>query len=453
MHWFLLRSLSILLACGIGGVLGRVFIEERGALIGLLAGGFAAAFALVLIDSVRGSRLLRWLAGTRAGEAARTPGLWGETAYRVERAMRSLERQVEDERRRLTEFVAAIEASPNGVMLLDGRDRIEWCNAQSADHFGLDPTRDRRQPVTNLIRAPAFVGLLQSGQWADPVTFLQPRGLGSIQVLIRRYGAESKLVLSQDLTERERSEAMRRDFVANVSHEIRTPLTVLAGFLETMRNLPLSEAERTHVVTLMSQQAHRMAQLVNDLLTIAQLEGSPRPAPDQWVSLAALFGRVEAEGRALSAGRHAMGFADAGAVEIAGSEAELHSAVANLVGNAVRYTPEGGRIDVGWRVRADGSGVVSVSDTGRGIAREHLARLTERFYRVDAGRSRETGGTGLGLAIVKHVAQRHGGELEVESELNAGSTFCLVLPPARVRRRPEVAEAGTASQSVVDPRP
>jgi two-component system phosphate regulon sensor histidine kinase PhoR len=259
-------------------------------------------------------------------------------------------------------------------------------------------------------------------------------------VLVRRYGAESKLVLSQDLTERERADAMRRDFVANVSHEIRTPLTVLAGFLETMRNLPLSDSERRHVVTLMSQQAERMGRLVSDLLTLAQLEGSPRPAPDHWASLASLFARVEAECRGLSAGRHQIGFADPGAVEIAGSDSELHSAIANLVGNAVRYTPDGGRIDVGWRIRDDGSCELAVSDTGPGIAREHLSRLTERFYRVDGGRSRESGGTGLGLAIVKHVAQRHGGELEIESQPGRGSTFRLVLPAARVRRGATVLE-------------
>ena len=444
MHWLLLRSLWIVLACAVGGVLGRAFIDGRGGLLGMLGAGFAAALTLVLVDSIRGARLLRWLTGARQGGVVRAPGLWGETAYRVERALRVLEQQVDLERMRLTEFVAAIEAAPIGVMLLDAHDQIEWCNARSADHFGLDPVRDLRQPVTNLVRAPAFVSHLQSNDESHPVTFLQPRGLGSVQVLVRRYGAESRLVLSQDLTERERSEAMRRDFVANVSHEIRTPLTVLTGFLETMRNLPLSDSERSHVVALMSQQADRMGQLVTDLLAIAQLEGSPRPAPDHWLSLAALFTRIEAEGRAMSAGRHALGFADVEGIEVAGSEAELHSAVANLVGNAVRYTPEAGRIDVGWRLRDDGSGEIVVSDTGRGIAKEHLPRLTERFYRVHEGRSRESGGTGLGLAIVKHVAQRHGGELDVASELGRGSTFRLVLPAARVRRRPQAVEPGAA---------
>jgi two-component system, OmpR family, phosphate regulon sensor histidine kinase PhoR len=337
---------------------------------------------------------------------------------------------------RLAQFVSAMEASPNGVLLLDEGDQIEWCNARAAEHFGLDPQRDRRQRVTNLIRSPAFVSYLQAGDFGEPVSFPGPRGQGSLQVTIRRYGGESKLVLSQDQTERERTEAMRRDFVANVSHEIRTPLTVLSGFLETMRNLPLTEVEQKRVVTLMTQQAERMADLVADLLTLARLEGNPRPGADKWVRVDTLFGHVEAEARALSAGRHAITFGTAGTAQIAGSDSELLSAVGNLVSNAVRYTPDGGRIDVAWRLADNGSGEIAVVDSGRGIARAHLSRLTERFYRVDGSRSRESGGTGLGLAIVKHVMQRHGGELDIASEPEKGSSFRLVFPALRVRDRP-----------------
>ena len=329
-----------------------------------------------------------------------------------------------------------MEASPNGVLLLDASDQIEWCNSRAADHFGLDPERDRRQRVTNLIRSPEFVAYLQAGNFDEPIAVRDPRARGSLQVTIRRYGAGAKLVLSQDLTERERSDAMRRDFVANVSHEIRTPLTVLSGFLETMRNLPLTEVEQKRVLMLMTQQAERMGNLVGDLLTLAQLEGSPRPTGDKWVRVASLFGQVEAQVRALSAGRHTIVFGDPGEARIAGNESELLSAVGNLANNAVRYTPDGGRIEVSWERNDNGMGELAVTDTGRGIAREHLSRLTERFYRVDSSRSRESGGTGLGLAIVKHVVQRHGGELDVTSELGKGATFRLIFPAARVRGEP-----------------
>ena len=433
MSGLLPRLLAGLLALGLGALAGFIAGAELGALIGALAVGLLGFAGIVVFDALRGWRLMRWLRGAHEGIAPRDSGFWGELAYRIERSLRALEREAEVERTHLAQFVSAMQASPNGVLLLDANDQIEWCNARAADHFGLDPERDRRQPVTNLIRSPAFVEYLQAGNFGEPVAVREPRGHGSLQVLMRRYGAGAKLVISQDMTERERSEAMRRDFVANVSHEIRTPLTVLSGFLETMRNLPLTEVEQKRVITLMTQQAERMANLVGDLLTLAQLEGSPRPTADKWVRVAALFGQVEAEGRALSAGRHTIAFAGAGDAQVAGIESELQSAIGNLIGNAVRYTPDGGRIDVVWRRVDNGSGEIVVTDSGRGIAREHLSRLTERFYRVDGSRSRESGGTGLGLAIVKHVIQRHGGELDVASEVGKGSTFRLVIPAARVR--------------------
>jgi two-component system phosphate regulon sensor histidine kinase PhoR len=243
---------------------------------------------------------------------------------------------------------------------------------------------------------------------------------------------------------------MRRDFVANVSHEIRTPLTVLAGFIETMTNLPLTEVERKRVLTLMAQQADRMGTLVSDLLTLAQLEGSPRPHADRWVALAPLFAQVAVDAKVLSAGRHTLVFPASTDAQIAGAPNELLSAITNLVNNAVRYTPEGGRIELGWKVLTDGAGEIGVTDTGPGIAREHLPRLTERFYRVDGSRSRDTGGTGLGLSIVKHVAQRHGGELDIHSELGRGSLFRLVFPAARVRAAaPSVQAASTREERVL----
>ena len=452
MSGLLPRLLAGFLALGLGGLAGFVVGGEFGVLLGALIGGLLGFATIVVFDSLRGWRLMRWLRGAHEGTAPRGSGFWGELAYRIERSLRALERAAEVERMHLAQFVSAMEASPNGVLLLDANDQIEWCNARAADHFGLDPQRDRRQRVTNLIRSPAFVEYLQAGNFDEPIAVRDPRGHGSLQVLMRRYGAGSKLVISQDMTERERSEAMRRDFVANVSHEIRTPLTVLSGFLETMRNLPLTEVEQKRVITLMTQQAERMANLVGDLLTLAQLEGSPRPAADKWVRVAGLFGQVEAEARALSAGRHTIVFAAAGDAQIAGIESELQSAIGNLVSNAVRYTPDGGRIDVSWKLVDNGMGEIVVADTGRGIAREHLSRLTERFYRVDGSRSRESGGTGLGLAIVKHVIQRHGGELDVASEVGKGSTFRLVLPAARVRGGTTVAIAATGEPADIGAR-
>ncbi len=437
----------------VGSVARLAFGLGAGALVGQTLGwpltGTAGGALVVgawtsLRDARRGARLANWLHGPIDRPAPRERGFWGELAYRSERLLRRRERAIEAERERLRQFLSGIEASPNGVLLLDAEGQIEWCNSVAAQHFGLHPERDLLQKATNLIRSPIFVSYLQEGRYEEAVTLPGGGDRGTLLVLIRPYGGGMKLVLSQDITERERAEAMRRDFVANVSHEIRTPLTVLAGFIETLVQLPLTEAERSRVLTLMQQQTTRMQVLVSDLLTLAQLEGSPRPAGDRWVSVASLLATVRADALALSAGRHRIEFSGGDEAEIAGSEHELLSAFGNLLTNAIRYTPVGGRVAARWSERADGSGVFEVSDTGIGIAREHIARITERFYRVDGSRSRETGGTGLGLAIVKHVAQRHGGEVIVESEPGQGSVFRLVLPALRVRRSEGAAQAMAA---------
>lgn len=458
MSWLLPRLLVALLSLSLGGAGGFLVasllrLGDRGIAIGALLGAVAAVAAAVLLDVLRAARLMRWLWGAQQDDAPRSGDLWGELAYRIERALRIREKALAGEQQRLGEFLSAIEASPNGVLLLDANDQIVWCSAVAADHLGLDPRRDRLQPITNLVRMPAFVAYLQEGAPPEPVHVTAPGGQVSLQVVLRHYGDGQKLLITQDVTERLRAEAMRRDFVANVSHEIRTPLTVLAGFVETMASLPLTEAERGRVLKLMQQQTDRMQVLVSDLLTLAQLEGSPRPPTDRWLALAPLLRRVTADARTLSAGRHDLVLADlpAADVELAGLEAELHSAVANLVNNAVRYTPEGGRIEITWICHPDGGGALEVRDSGIGIAREHLPRLTERFYRVDGSRSRDTGGTGLGLSIVKHVMQRHGGTLAIDSEPGKGSRFTLLLPAGRVRSaraHEPVAEPTSAPVSV-----
>jgi two-component system phosphate regulon sensor histidine kinase PhoR len=423
-----------------------VAVASVAALIGLLAATLlqlpttdwaiaGALLGLVLVaarDALRAGHLMTWLRGSQSAGAPRDAGFWGELGYRMERALRSRELELQRERQRMAQFLSAIEASPNGVMLLDAGDRIEWCNSTAADHLGVDPTRDVGQPLTNLIRVPAFVAHLQARKSDEALTFAIPARRGALAVWVRPYGEGQALLITQDVTERLRTDEMRRDFVANASHEIRTPLTVLAGFVDTMNQIDLTPPERRRVLALMKEQTNRMRVLLDDLLTLAQLEGGPRPPVDQWIEVEALMRRVHADAQLLSAGRHQLVFEGAGGA-VAGAETELFGALLNLVSNAVRYTPAGGRITVSWQRRAQGAGVFEVRDTGIGIAREHLPRLGERFYRVDDGRSRSSGGTGLGLAIAKHTAQRHGGELSVDSEPGKGSAFRLVLPASRVR--------------------
>ena len=429
-----------------GGFLGFWAASQNGLIAGLLL----AAFVWLIVDSFYVARFLAWLRSAQNSDptSAATqlppslPGLWGEVAERIRRLSRSQDQLLQDSQGRLEEFLAAMQASPSGVVLLDSQDRIEWCNQMATQHFGFDARRDVLQHVANLVRAPAFRTYMAANNFTHDVVIpgsaSAPGRPVNLSVHAHSYGKDRKLLLSRDITAVELAEAMRRDFVANVSHEIRTPLTVLSGFIETLQTLPLEKLERERYLGLMAQQSQRMQTLVKDLLTLSRLEGSPHPGGNDWVNTSALFAQSQQEAQALSAllapHGHDIKFDVGAGSEIAGVQAELYSAVSNLVGNAVRYTPDGGRVCVSWKILADGRGEFLVKDSGPGIAAEHLPRLTERFYRVDRSRSRETGGTGLGLAIVKHVAQRHGAELHIESQLGQGSQFSITFPSARVRR-------------------
>ena len=422
------------------GLLGGWWLGWPGALAGVV---LAAALTWG-IDAWRARRFLIWISKTNASTVPALRGAWGEAAYRTARALRAEQQQAQLSSQRLNDFLAAIQASPNGVLLLDPNGRIEWCNDIAADHFGIDPQRDLLQHVGNLVREPAFSAYYASKNHEREVKLIgrhnTPAHPVKLSVQLHPYGNGHQLMLSRDITALAQADAMRRDFVANVSHEIRTPLTVLAGFVETLQSLPLSEEERAKYLDMMATQSDRMQTLVNDLLTLSRLEGSPLPGAGEAIDLRALMTQCEAEARGLSNLMHpaderpqTLRFGAAPMFDLTGSANELRSAVSNLTNNAVRYTPGGGLIEVQWQRLPDGGARLVVTDSGPGIAPQHLPRLGERLYRVDRSRSRESGGTGLGLAITKHVAQRHGGELQIRSELGHGSTFALEFPPQRVR--------------------
>ena len=356
-------------------------------------------------------------------------GAWDEVLtalHRHERDGRRREQLLADA---LLRFRRAAQALPDGVVILDSQNRIEWLNDTAAAQLGLDARGDLGQSVTNLIRAPAFVDYLSQGDHREASAVSIPVGEGLLALQLIPYGESQKLLLARDITQAERLETMRRDFVANVSHELRTPLTVLVGFLETVRELKLDPQRTRDYLGMMQEQAARMHRIIEDLLTLSVLESAP-PLAGERVRVKPLLERVRSDAQALSAGRHVISLHAAPEVDILGSEAELSSAFGNLVTNAVRYTPQGGEVRLLWRDGPDGA-TFAVEDTGIGIAPEHIPRLTERFYRVDRSRSRETGGTGLGLAIVKHALARHQASLEVESKQGGGSRFAVRFPPGR----------------------
>ena len=439
-----LRLFTFLAFQALGATLGWTIWPDDAKLAGILFGVLLGSLMWVVYDLTRGLRMMAWL---REGDMSDVPlkiGIWGEVSDRVRRLMRARTQLTRESEARLQDFLAALQASPNGVLLLDAQGRIEWFNQTAELHFGLDSKRDLQQHLVNLVRDPAFAGYVAGGNYTHDVT-IQSRAHSAsrpmrLSIQLHPYGDRRSLLLSRDITMLEQVEAIRRDFVANVSHEIRTPLTVLSGFVETLQSLPLDEKERATYLDLMAQQAHRMQSLVNDLLMLSRLEGSPLPSMNEWTLVSVLFQQIDQEANALSASldkagtaNHQIHFDLSIDMELSGLASELHSAMSNLVNNAVRYTPAGGEVRVSWRLLEDGRAQFTVADTGPGIASEHLPRLTERFYRVDRSRSRDSGGTGLGLAIVKHVAQRHGAELLIESAVGKGSQFSILFPAARLR--------------------
>ena len=376
-------------------------------------------------------KLRRWASQPRLSDPPEAAGGWGEVFNLLHRHRRATLKRRRELARLMVRSRRGAQALPYGVAVLDADYRLDWCNDATREHLGLDPERDRSQPIVNVVRAPEFVEYLRAGDFGEALQLRSPGNRRALALQIVSFGDEEHLLLSQDVTGGERVEAMRRDFVANVSHELRTPLTVLAGFLETIQDLKLDAGRVRDYVGLMAPQAERMKRLIDDLLTLSSLEHAPAPPNDERVALRPLLQRVRAESEALSGGKHRISLEAAVEYDLLGAESEISSAFVNLVSNAVRYTPAGGEIRLRWN-STDAGAEFSVEDTGIGIDPEHLPRLTERFYRVDRGRSRETGGTGLGLSIVKHALARHQATLTIDSTPGKGSRFTVRFPAARL---------------------
>jgi two-component system phosphate regulon sensor histidine kinase PhoR len=390
------------------------------------------ALALLAYHAAKLAALIRWLRQPRANALPEARGAWDEAFALLYRYERAAVREADRLSHALTRWRQAGEALPDGVVILDAQNRIEWCNEGAGRHFGIDLGTDVGRPVINLVRQPEFAAYVEAEDYAHAIPLRSEHGGGlTLSVQVIPYGEAQKLLLSRDITRLEKVETTRRDFVANVSHELRTPLTVLAGFLETVRELKLDPQRTRDYMNLMAEQARRMQRIVEDLLALSTLESSPEPSLEERVNVHGLLARIKADADALSAGRHHVTLDAMEGFDIAGAESEIASAFGNLASNAVRYTPEGGTVRLIWRASQEGA-EFTVEDTGVGIEPQHIARLTERFYRVDRGRSRETGGTGLGLAIVKHALMRHQATLDIQSEPGKGSRFSAHFSARRV---------------------
>lgn len=409
----------------------------------LLWGIFSATLALLFMVVVllivmahRAQQLFKleqWLNDARIETIPEAGGIWEEAfsqLYKMVKRHNQTKQELADELQHMEQATAAL---PEGVAILNEVNRLEWFNPVAQQHFDLDAEHDIMQDITYLVRQPEFVEYIQESNFNNPLMMRPARHDDMVlSIKLIPYGVNKRLLISRDITQFERVEAMRRDFVANVSHELRTPLTVVSGFVENLQDMSdLGQDSARRALHLMAEQTRRMDNLVADLLTLSRLENVQSPLHEETVDMKELLNEVYRDGELLSGAKHPLRMEIASAANLLGNRDELRSAFSNLLSNAIRYTPEGGAILLRWFERG-GQPVFLVQDSGIGIAAQHIPRLTERFYRVDRSRSRETGGTGLGLAIVKHIAMRHQAKLEVSSEEGKGSTFALVFPIKRV---------------------
>jgi two-component system phosphate regulon sensor histidine kinase PhoR len=394
---------------------------------------FALGVLALLVYQWRQLKTLSdWLA-----DENRTPpsssGVWGDVLYRMGKLLKRRREAEEKARADLNQMMEAARHLPDGLVILDLDQRILWLNAAAEGILGFTASRDLGRFIHYLLRNTRFTAWL-TGAGADlPLTLEAFGAKGRVvnfqQVPLPR---QQRMLVVRDITEVARVEAMRRDFVANVSHELRTPITVIVGFLETFEDMPEADpAQFRQHIPLLREQSQRIHRLVDDLLTLARLESQP-DAQDETLDMQAMADRLADEARTMSQGRHEIEVKLESEARLSGNGQEVYSALANLVSNAVRYTPEGGVITLRWSRSESGGAEFAVRDTGEGIEAQHIPRLTERFYRVDRGRSRASGGTGLGLAIVKHILQRHQGRLRIDSTVGKGSTFSACFPKERV---------------------
>jgi two-component system phosphate regulon sensor histidine kinase PhoR len=341
----------------------------------------------------------------------------------------------------LERFNLATSAMPDGLVILGSSNEIEWCTANAEQQLGLDLKTDKNLPVVNLIRDSGFIAYLYNEKYDDPFklkSWRNPEVVLDIQLIA--MANNQKLLISRDMTQLEKVDVMRRDFIANVSHELRTPLTVVGGFLETLGDMEGAvPASLQGYFAMMEEQTVRMRRIIEDLLTLSTIESNTGSPDNSEIDMVSLLNSVQNDAIGLSQGlnkaSHRISLEADATLNLKGSIEELRSVFSNLVSNAIRYTPVDsakgqGEIVIGWQM-LNKQPVFSVRDSGIGIEAQHIERLTERFYRVDKSRSRETGGTGLGLSIVKHILIRHQAKLDISSEFGVGSTFSVIFPKSR----------------------
>ena len=385
--------------------------------------------------------LHRWLAKGKKYSPPTSAGLWGQLfteIYRLQKRNKKRQRRLVN---LLARFRETTEAMPDGVVVMQANGTIEWWNDVGAKMLDLNYPQDVGQRITNLVRNPEFLSFYQRADQDEILSMPAPGDSNkTIAIQVTPYGHEQSLLTARDVTLLERVEQIRRDFIANISHELRTPLTVMSGFLEAMSGDDENMDEQTQrSIKLMQQQSKRMYRLVEDLMLLSKLENEQKPIKHEIIAVPQMLQTLKEEAQVVSGPRnHVIELDLDETLFLYGDSKELDSAFSNLVINAVNYTPDNGHITIKWYEDGSGRAVLKVIDSGIGIPSHHIKRLTERFYRVDVARSRETGGSGLGLAIVKHALNRHSAKLKIKSEVGRGSEFSCIFNKDAVTHKSDI---------------
>lgn len=408
---------------------------------------FSVGLLIYLIGHINWlHQLLIWFKNPEVKTIPEGAGVWEDVyAALLQYARTNIANQTQL-RSALERFNLTANAIPDGLVILGPSNEIEWCTPHAESQLGLDLKTDKNLPIVNLVRDSHFIAYLYNADYSDPFKLKSWQNSDLVyEIQLISFGENQKLLICRDTTQLEKVEIMRRDFIANVSHELRTPLTVVGGFLETLGDMQGAVPDSIkNYFGMMQDQTIRMRRIIEDLLTLSKIESNVEEPENIEIDMSKLLKQLQSDALGLSQSlyksKHLVKLDMDETLNIVGSQNELQSALSNLVINAVRYTPKGGEVFISWSMQGE-QAIFTVRDTGIGIESQHIERLTERFYRVDRGRSRETGGTGLGLSIVKHILIRHQAKLEISSEIGTGSTFSVIFPKARVTQNAQLIQA------------
>lgn len=377
-------------------------------------------------------RLNAWLHKPIPSKIPAGNGMWEQILTLLRKEQRRHARSQTQANAALGRFTHAASALPDGVVVLNSQNNIQWCNNPAERKLGLNLAKDVNKPINYLVRHKDFLNYLNRNDFSQSIKLKSWLNQDILEFQIIDYGTRQKLLICRDVTQLEKIDVMRRDFIANVSHELRTPLTVVGGFLETLQDMEGAIPDDTRsYFEIMQDQTIRMKILIDDLLVLSQIESNVQAPEDVEINMMNLLGMLVSDAKGLSQNKHNIVTDFTPNLNINGALREIQSALSNLVSNAIRYSPDGGEIKIRW-FKENGFAIFSIQDHGIGIDGADIERITERFYRVDKGRSRLTGGTGLGLSIVKHILTRHQAKLRIESKIGYGSTFSVQFPITRV---------------------